>query len=276
VNGVYRGVNGIGRLMLRALDISVHASGQEFLPASGPVILAANHVSYPDFVFIEKAAVDRGRYVRFMTRHDAWLPGPVAWAMDAMQHVPVDRAAPAGAYLRARRLLRQGEAVGIFPEAGISYSYTVRSLMRGAAALAAETGAPIVPAAIWGSQRIYSVGVPEPAPDLTRGRRIDVMFGEPMRLAPGTDPTVATIALGHRLTAMLEDLQQRPEHRPRPGEYATWYPAHLGGRAPSRTVAQEHDVVPSSAITPTWGPGFPHDAHQGPRCVESARVRPSR
>ncbi len=273
MNGVYRGVNGIGRLLLRALDVSVHASGLENLPTSGPVILAANHVSYPDFVFIEKAAVERGRYVRFMTRYDAWHPGPLAWALDAMQHIPVDRAAPAAAYLRARRLLRAGEAVGIFPEAGISYSYTVRSLMPGAAALAAETGAPLVPVAIWGSQRIYSVGVPEPPPDLTRGRRVDLTFGVPMLLARGTDPTTATMALGHRLTAMLEELQQRPEHRPRPGEHATWYPAHLGGRAPSREVARDLDVVPSSAIVPTWGPGFPQDADRAARCVESARVR---
>ena len=62
--------------------------------------------------------------------------------MDGMRHVPVDREAPAAAYLAARRLLREGEAVGIFPEAGISYSYAVRSLMRGPAALARETGAP--------------------------------------------------------------------------------------------------------------------------------------
>lgn len=273
MNRTYRAVNGLGRLALRALDVQVHASGLENVPTSGPVILAANHVSYPDFVFIEKAAVQRGRYVRFMTRYDAWRPGPLAWALDAMQHVPVDRAAPAAAYLRARRLLRQGEAVGIFPEAGISYSYTVRSLMRGAAALAAETGAPLVPVAIWGSQRIYSVGVPEPPPDLTRGRRVDLTFGTPVRLEPGTDPATATTELGHRLTAMLEELQQRPVHRPRPGEHATWYPAHLGGHAPSRAVARDLDVVPSSAITPTWGPEIPQNDAEAPRCVESARVR---
>ncbi len=273
MNGTYRAVNALGRVALRALDVRVHASGLANLPTSGAVVLAANHVSYPDFVFIEKAAIERDRYVRFLTRYDAWRPGPLAWALDAMQHVPVDRAVPAAAYLRARRLLRHGEAVGIFPEAGISYSFTVRSLMRGAAALAAETGAPLVPVAIWGSQRIYSVGVPEPPPDLTRGRRVDLTFGEPMLLEPGTDPAAATTELGHRLTAMVEELQRRPEHRPRPGEHATWYPAHLGGHAPSRADARDLDVVPTTAIAPTWGPGFPQDAREASRCVESARVR---
>ena len=46
------------------------------------------------------------------------------------------RGAPAAAYLRARRLLLDGEAVCAFPEAGISHSFTVRSMMPGAAALA--------------------------------------------------------------------------------------------------------------------------------------------
>ena len=70
--------------------------------------------------------------------------------MDRMQHVPVDREAPAAAYLQARRLLREGEAVGAFPEAGVSWTHTVRSLMPGVASLARETGAPVVPVAIWG------------------------------------------------------------------------------------------------------------------------------
>lgn len=261
---VYRGVNGIGRLLLRALDAQVHLGGLEHLPRSGAVILAANHVSYPDFVFLERAAIERGRYVRFLTRHDVWRPGPIGWAMDAMGHVPVDRAVPAAAYLRARRLLREGEAVGIFPEAGISYSYTVRSLMRGPVALAAETGVPIVPAAIWGSQRIFSVGIPEPPLDLTRGRRIDIAFGEPRYVGSGADLVTATADLGHALTTMLERLQLMPEHRPRPGEFATWYPAHLGGRAPSRAIAEKHDVVPSSAVRPTWGPGTAAGAAASP------------
>lgn len=256
MDAVYRGVNGLGRLALRALDVRVHAHGLENLPSHGPVVLAANHVSFVDFIMIEKAAVERGRYVRFMTRYDIWDSRPVGWAMDRMRHVPVDRRIPADAYLRARNLLRSGEAVGVFPEAGISYSFTIRSMMRGAVALARETGVPLVPVAIWGSQRLHTVGVPEPAPDLTRGRRVDVTFGAPRHLAATADLVTETSALGEVLTEMVEDLQLMPEHRPRPGEYATWYPAHLGGHAPTRTEAMEYDVLPSSAVKPTWGPAW--------------------
>lgn len=251
---VYRFVNGLGRLAILVLGVRVHVRGSENLPRTGAVIIASNHVAYPDFVFLEKAAIRRRRYVRFLTRYDVWKPGLLAWALDRMRHVPVDRSHPVTAYLRARSLLREGEAVGIFPEAGISYSYTVRPMMRGAAALARETGAPIVPAAIWGSQRIASVGIPEPRPDFTRGRRVDVALGEPFHVGPEEDLVEVTTRLGHLLTAMLEELQTIPEHLPAPGEHAPWYPAHLGGNAPTRTVAADYDVVPDSAVTPTWGP----------------------
>lgn len=247
----YRVVNAVGRLALRVLDVQVDWTGAEHVPDQGPVILAATHVSYPDFVFIERVAAERDRYVRFLTRHDAWVPG-LRWFLDAMGHVPVDRRAPAAAYLHARRLLRRGEAVGIFPEAGISYSYTVRSLMKGAASLARETGAPVVPVAIWGSQRIHSVGIPEPRPSLVRGRRVDLAFGPPLYAAPETDLVAWTTDLGHILTGMLEGLQQQAEHQPRPGEHARWHPAHLGGAAPTRFEARDHDVVPSSAVVPSW------------------------
>ena len=254
MDGVYRFVNGLGRLALRGLGLDVRWTGLEHVPSSGPVLLAATHVSYPDFVLVERAAVTKGRYVRFLTRHDVWEVPVVPWFMSRMRHIPVNRQAPAYTYLRARRELELGEAVCCFPEAGISYSYTVRPLMRGAASLARETGVPLVPVAIWGSQRIFSVGDPEPPIDWTRGRRIDLAFGAPMYVGPGDDVTERTHELGHHLTDLLEGLQQLPHHRPRPGEVATWYPAHLGGQAPTRQRARGLDIVPFNAVTPSWGP----------------------
>lgn len=251
---VYRVANGLGRVALRALAIETRWSGVENVPRSGPVILAATHVSYPDFVFIEQAAAARGRLVRFMCRHDVWKGAFLSWGMDQMRHIPVDREVPAHAYLRARFLLREGQAIGGFPEAGISYSFTVRPLMRGMAALARDTGAPIVPVAVWGTQRIFTVGDPEPPPDLTRKRLVDLAFGAPMQVGPRDDLTAQTRRLGHRLTELLEGLQSLPQHQPRPGEYAEWHPAHLGGQALTRQQALAFDVVPKAAVRPTWGP----------------------
>lgn len=258
--GWYRATVAAGHVALRALGVTVRVGGLDRLPGAGegPVLLAANHVSYPDFVFVAEAAWRRRLPVRFLCRHDVWHAPLVGRAMTAMRHVPVDRTAPAAAYLGARALLRDGEAVCAFPEAGISYSYTVRALMPGVASLARETGVPVVPVTIWGSQRIWSVGRPVdgrgPRPSLRRGRMVDVRFGEPLRVAPGEDLAAATGRLGGALTAALEELQALPEHRPRPGEHAPWYPAHLGGHAPDRREAAAYDHVPRSAIPPIWGP----------------------
>lgn len=248
---VYRTTNVLGRAALRLLGVRTEWSGLEHVPERGPVILAANHVGFPDFLVVEQAAIERGRFVRFLCRSDIWDAPLVGRAMDRMRHVPVDRAAPAGAYVVARRLLRDGEAVGIFPEAGVSHSGTVRSLMRGAASLARETGAPVVPVAVWGTQRIWTAGT---RPDPTRGRRVDLRLGPPLTVGPGDDLAEWTTRLGGILTEQLESLQRLPHHRPRPGEVARWYPAHLGGHAPTRAEAVRLDLVPRSAISPTWGP----------------------
>lgn len=250
----YRAANRVGRGLIKALGLDLRLLGLDHLPRTGPVLLACTHVSFLDFVMIERGAVERGRYVRFLTQRQAWVR-PLVWrAMDAMRHVPVDREAPAAAYLRARRLLDAGEAVGIFPEAGISHAFTVRALMRGTAALAAETGAPVVPVALWGPQRVTSVGDPTQRPDLTRGRIVDVSFGPARYAGRDADVTAWTHDLGHTLTGMLEALQTLPHHRPRPGERAPWHPAHLGGHAPGLARAAELDELPLGAVAPSWGP----------------------
>ncbi len=245
------------RLLVRALDVRLHFSGLEHVPQSGPVVLASTHGSYPDFVWIGMAAHERGRWVRFLTRHDVWHTR-AARAMDGMRHVPVDRAVPAAAYLAARRLLREGEAVGVFPEAGISFSYAVRSLMPGPAALARETGAPLVPVAVWGSQRLWTVDANRPSqvvrPHPRRHQRVDVAFGPAISVGLEDDLVATTIALGHALTGLLEGLQRLPDHAPATDREARWHPAHLGGQAPDRATARALDSVPKTAVHPTWGP----------------------
>ena len=160
--------------------------------------------------------------------------------------------------------LRDREAVCVFPEGGISTAYVVRALMPGAVALARETGAPLVPVSIWGSQRLWAQkqgpDAPFPKPDLTRGRLIDVRFHAPMTVADDADVVKTTRELGHRLYDGLEELQGLAEHRPRPGEFAPWYPRHLGGHAWERAESFGIDAMPASAVTPTWGPTLPESS----------------
>ncbi len=257
---VYACAVGLGRALLAGLDLRVRATGTEHVPATGPVVLAANHVSFPDFVLVGRALRGTEHRVRFFCRREVWRPAPLGWAMDAMGHVPVDRAAPAAAYLRGRALLRSGEVVCLFPEAGISAACVVRSLMPGAVALARETGAPLVPVTLWGGQRLWpqkrSVDAPLPRPTPQRRRTVDVRFHPAVHVHPAADLAGVTRGLGHLLQRGLEDLQRLPEHRPRAGERAPWYPAHLGGDAVERAASFALDRMPSWAVAPTWGPGL--------------------
>ncbi len=255
---VYLGAIAAGKAVFSTAGLTVRSAGAEHLPATGPALLASAHVSFPDFLFIGDALLPTGRLVRFLTRGDVWNHPAVGLAMDAMHHVPVDRRAPAAAYLEARRLLRAGEVVCLFPEAGISAAYVVRALMPGAVALARETGVPLLPVNVWGGQRLWgqkrSLDDPLPRPLLTRGRTVDVRIGSARQVLPDADLVRTTRALGERLHAGQEELQRLPEHRPRPGEYAPWHPAHLGGDAVERVASFALDAMPSSAVTPTWGP----------------------
>jgi 1-acyl-sn-glycerol-3-phosphate acyltransferase len=251
VSLIYPSVIGAARAVFAGLGLRLDVRGDEHVPTSGPVVLASNHVSFLDFMLVGLAARKSRRQVRFLARHDVWR-GPVARPlMERMGHVPVDREAPAAAYLRARALLLEGEAVGVFPEAGVSTSYTVRALMPGPVALARATGAPLVPMAIWGPQRILTAHRPV---DLHRGRPVSLLVGAPMYVDPASDLRRGTELLGARLQELVDELQDRPVHRPRIGEPAPWHPAHLGGTAPTPVVARLQESVPRSAVQPTWSP----------------------
>ena len=262
--------NGLGRLALRGLGLDVRWTGAEHLPPTGPVVLAATHVSYPDFVLIERAAVTRGRYVRFLTRHDVWEVPVVPWFMDRMRHIPVNRQAPAYTYLRARRELEAGEAVCAFPEAGISYSYTVRPLMRGAAPWRAR------PARRWCRSRS---GAPNgSSPWATPTRRSTGPAG-----AGSTSPSAPRCTSDRAMTSPSGPTSSGTPHRPARGAPAAAAPpAHDPARSPPGTPPTSAampprvsgraslDVVPFNAVTPSWGPDL--DASAARRCRRRVNV----
>jgi 1-acyl-sn-glycerol-3-phosphate acyltransferase len=254
VDLVYPPATGLARGLFRALGLRIEVTGGHRVPTVGPVVLASNHVSFLDFTLVGLAA--HPRRVRFLARHEVLAHRVAGPFMRGMHHVPVDRSAPAAAYFTARRLLQCGEAVGIFPEGGISQAYDVRALLPGAVALAAATGAPLVPLAIWGPQRIATARRPV---DLRRGRPVSIAVGEPILLDAGSDVVAGTVDLGRRLQVMLDRLQAEPRHQPAPGEDAPWHPAHLGGTAPTRSEAEPRESAPGHPIR-WWEP-----ASAGPR-----------
>ncbi|WNM37028.1 lysophospholipid acyltransferase family protein [Micromonospora halotolerans] len=236
---VYPPVILAAKTMFRALDLRLRVEGSHHVPRTGGAVLASNHVSYLDFIFCGYGAHESGRLVRFMAKDSVFrhkVSGPL---MRGMKHIPVNRAAGAGSYASAVSALRRGEVVGVFPEATISRSFTVKDLKNGAARMAQEAAVPLLPVALWGTQRLWTKGRPR---TLTRRHTpITILVGEPIDPAAHPDGNALTAELRTRLTALVDQAQRDYPDQPAGPDDAWWQPAHLGGAAPTPEQAAELD-----------------------------------
>ncbi len=242
---VYPPVIGLIKTVFTALRMRVVIDGAERIPKQGGAVLAGNHVSYLDFIFVGLAARPAGRLTRFMAKESVFrhpVSGPL---MRGMKHIPVDRDAGTGAFRQAMRALKDGEIIGIFPEGTTSRSFTVKELKPGAVRLAQATRTPLIPVAVWGGQRIFTRGQPRKL--LAWRRHIYISVGHPIELPRGVDPQERTDHLREVLQKMLVDIQQRTPEQPQLGEKAWWHPAHLGGTAPTLAEAEAEDATGSSS-----------------------------
>jgi 1-acyl-sn-glycerol-3-phosphate acyltransferase len=235
---VYRPVIGVARALFAAQGLRFEVRGTENVPRRGGAVLAMNHIGYMDFTYAGFAALRAGRLVRFMAKEEVFrhpVSGPL---MRGMHHIPVDRDAGAGSYRAAVQALRDGEVVGVFPEATISRSFELKEFKAGAARMAAEAQVPLLPTVIWGSQRVWTKDHPR---RLGRTRTpISVWVGEPIPVARDDDMAAATEKLRARMEQMLHDAQESYGEQPRP-EDTWWLPARLGGTAPTPEEAHRLD-----------------------------------
>jgi 1-acyl-sn-glycerol-3-phosphate acyltransferase len=237
---VYPPVVAAAKLMFRVLDLRLRVIGGEHVPISGGAVLASNHISYLDFIFCGLGAQQSGRLVRFMAKQEVFahpVGGPL---MRGMRHIPVNRRAGAGAYGAAVSALRAGEVVGVFPEATISRSFTVKELKNGTARMARDAGVPILPVALWGTQRLWTKGRPR---NLTRRHTpITILVGKPIDTAGYADQTSVMAELRTRLGALVDQAQREYPETPSSPEESWWQPAHLGGTAPTPEEAAALDA----------------------------------
>jgi 1-acyl-sn-glycerol-3-phosphate acyltransferase len=141
--------------------------GRENVPRDGPLIVAANHVSNFDPPFL---GVSLPRPVWYMAKKELFAMPVLGWLISHLNAYPVDRQAGGTAALRSSlRMLKEGRCIGVFPEGGRNVKGD-KEVKGGAAFLAAASGAPVVPAAIVGSDRLRPF------------KRVTVVFGEPMRV----------------------------------------------------------------------------------------------
>jgi len=222
----------------KALGQTFQLSGTEHVPRTGGVLLAYNHVSYVDFIYGGLAARPSRRLVRFMAKRELFDHRAVGPLMRSLHHIEVDRGEGVASFHTAVDYLRQGEAVGIFPEATISRAMELKEFKTGAVRIAAEAGVPLVPVILWGTQRMTTKGQPR---DFSRGKTVAIHVGEPIDVA-GKDPVAATAELKARMEEMLaEAVADYPAAEQPPGSW--WVPASMGGTAPTLEEAAVLDAA---------------------------------
>jgi 1-acyl-sn-glycerol-3-phosphate acyltransferase len=155
-------------------------SGSESVPDEGPAILASNHLSYADWLFMP---LTLPRRVTFVAKAEYFnSPGIKGWFQkkffSGAGQVPIDRAgasAAEGAMSAAKRVLRDGELFGIYPEGTRSHDGRLYRGKTGVARLALETGVPVIPVAVVGTDLVAP-----PGKKFGSFTRPHVRFGRPL------------------------------------------------------------------------------------------------
>lgn len=155
-------------------------SGLRHVPNLGPVIIASNHLSFSDSIFMPLVVP---RKVTFMAKSEYFTsPGIKGFVkkiiFQALGQVPVDRSGgrrSESAIRTGLKLLEEGQCIGIYPEGTRSPDGRLFKGRIGIARMAIDSGAPIVPVAMFNTAEIQPTGQVVP-----KVRRVEMVFGEPM------------------------------------------------------------------------------------------------
>ena len=232
------------RLLMPLLG-GITVRGGENIPDRGPVLLAINHRSYMDPPYLSMAT---GRQLHLMAKEQLFhIPvfGPYIRALGAF---PVKRgAADRGAIRQAIDELKAGHVLGIFPEGTRADPGTLLPAERGFALIAKQTGIPIVPVALEGTDRVH----PKHAKRLHRAR-VTATIGKPITagemLAANADPDKDGLTIiGEATTRMIAALMTEPVttlSAPPPGE----------GTEEAKAAATPGEAAPGRVSAKKWLP----------------------
>jgi 1-acyl-sn-glycerol-3-phosphate acyltransferase len=204
---VYRLAWFLARLLLHAL-FGFSVRGKARVPKTGPVILAANHLSILDPIAIGAAV---WRPVSFFARADLFHLPVLSWLLPRLYAIPVERGeSDLSAIKKALRTLERGSAFGIFPEGTRSRTGRLQPFKTGVAAIALRTGTPVVPVAVMGTEKALPVG----ARMIRLRRPIRVVFGDPIPVPKKERPSREDLLrLTREIEAKVAELLD-PPYRP--------------------------------------------------------------
>jgi 1-acyl-sn-glycerol-3-phosphate acyltransferase len=178
-------------------------TGLDQLPATGPVILAANHLSVVDSILLPCVVP---RHVYFLAKNEYFQSLHMRTLMYGLNQIPVDRSGGRASLMAldaALPVLRSGKVLGIFPEGTRSPDGRLYRGRPGVAKLALDAGATLIPVGLVGTDRIQPIGARLP----TVGPRTQVRIGKPMDLSPWQDATVDSRLLREITAALMAEIQ---------------------------------------------------------------------
>jgi 1-acyl-sn-glycerol-3-phosphate acyltransferase len=237
----FRTLEIIARLLVLGTGTRITYTGEENVPERGGAVIAINHTGYVDWLPAALAIRRRHRRLRFMIKAEMQRVKVVNFLIKHTKTIPVDRGAGAAAYAVAVQRLREGEVVGVYPEATISRSFELKEFKTGAARMAIEADVPIVPVIVWGTQRIWTKGHPR---NIGRTKvPVSVAVGPPLHAAEDVAQTNTELR-----ASMETQLHRAQEDYPHPvGAY--WVPSRLGGGAPTLAEAARLEAQEAAART---------------------------
>lgn len=225
----------------------VKVEGRRHVPKRGPVILAPNHVSFCDSLFLPLVLWRKVTFVAKAEYFDSWR---TAWFFRAAGQIPMRReggSASERALAAARDVLRAGGVLGIYPEGTRSPDGRLYRGHTGVARLALECGVPVIPVAMIGTTAVQ----PRGSMWLRPLRRVEVRFGPPLdvrRFAGAADDPLVLRTLTDELMFEIRRLSGQ--------EYVDHY-AKRHDAVGSPDVASVRSVVPIEirGTTPADGDG---------------------
>jgi 1-acyl-sn-glycerol-3-phosphate acyltransferase len=202
-NRLYKVVRSVSAPYCRAI-YRLRVQQIDNVPTEGAVILAPNHFSHMDHWFV---GVLLDRHVRFMAKSQLFRGAPVEWFLAHMGAFPVRRGHhDEEAIITTETLLRRGEAIVMYPEGGRSRSGEIGTKARpGIGRVALATGTPVLPIAVYGSERARNWRRLEfPA--------VTVRYGKPIAAAREPEPSrERQQAFADRVLAAVLDLHREIE-----------------------------------------------------------------
>ena len=211
---------------LYSLVLSKEWRGAERLRREGGYIVVANHMTEMDPLTIGYPVYAHGTMPRFLAKDSLFRAPGLGWLLRQISQIPVPRGSMDArkSLAAARAAVEAGSAVIIYPEGTLTrdpdlWPMTGRT---GAARLALETGAPVIPVAHWGDQELLPPKATRPRP--FPRKRAKVLVGEPIDFSDLLDPEEG----GHVSRRVLEQVTERMM-----GEITSLLEQLRGERAPA-------------------------------------------